>query len=97
MILLGCALLSVFGSNVAKFPGAGALGVLTMATVAAHRWGDAEKVETAMLIFLDALHSNCVCYILSVASKCFLFEKSIYILYMYCAIILQSQRLVCRY
>ena len=89
--------MSVFGSNVAKFSGAGALGVLTMATVAAHRWGDAEKVGTAMLIFVDASHSNCVCYILSVASKCFLFEKSIYILYMYCAIILQSQRLVCRY
>jgi len=44
VILLGCALLSVFGSNMAQFSGAGALGVLIMATVASHGWGDLEKV-----------------------------------------------------
>lgn len=44
MILLGCAMLSVFGSNVAEFSGAGALGVLVMATVASYGWGDIEKV-----------------------------------------------------
>ena len=44
MILLGCAMLSVFGSNVAQFSGAGALGVLVMATVASYGWGDLEKV-----------------------------------------------------
>lgn len=49
MILLACALLSVFGSNVAQFSGAGALGVLVMATVASYGWGDLEKVGTAKL------------------------------------------------
>ena len=44
-ILLGCALLSVFGSNMAQFSGAGALGVLVMATVASYGWGDSEKVS----------------------------------------------------
>ena len=47
MILLGCALLSVFGSNMAQFSGAGALGVLVMATVASYGWGDEEKVGAA--------------------------------------------------
>lgn len=37
-------MLSVFGSNVAQFSGAGALGVLVMATVASYGWGDLEKV-----------------------------------------------------
>ena len=44
VILLGCALLSVFGSNKAQFSGAGALGVLVMATVASYGWGDSERV-----------------------------------------------------
>ena len=44
VILLGCALLSVFGSNMAQFSGAGTLGVLVMATVASYGWGDEEKV-----------------------------------------------------
>ena len=36
---------SVFGSNMAQFSGAGALGVLVLATVASHGWGDIEKVS----------------------------------------------------
>ena len=44
VILIGCAMFSVFGSNVAQFSGAGALGVLVMATVASYGWGDIEKV-----------------------------------------------------
>ncbi|KAM7449102.1 Sodium/hydrogen exchanger 9B2 [Porites harrisoni] len=47
VILLGCALLSVFGSNMAQFSGAGALGVLVMATVASYGWGDSEKAPIA--------------------------------------------------
>ncbi|XP_022779833.1 sodium/hydrogen exchanger 9B2-like isoform X2 [Stylophora pistillata] len=43
VILLGCAMLSVFGSNMAQFSGAGALGVLVLATVASYGWGDTEK------------------------------------------------------
>lgn len=38
-------MLSVFGSKAAKFSGAGALGVLTMATVAAYGWGTDAKVN----------------------------------------------------
>lgn len=38
-------MLSVFGSNAAKFAGAGALGVLTMATAAAVGWGKQAKVD----------------------------------------------------
>ena len=45
VILLSLALLSVFGSNVAKFSGAGALGVLTMSTVAAYGWTQQGKVS----------------------------------------------------
>ena len=37
-------MLSVFGSNLAQFSGAGAIGVLVMATVASYGWGDIEKV-----------------------------------------------------
>ena len=44
VILLCFSLLSVFGSNVAKFSGAGALGVLTMSTVAAYGWTPIGKV-----------------------------------------------------
>ena len=44
VILLGCALLSVFGSNKAQFSGAGAFGVLVMATVASYGWGNSERV-----------------------------------------------------
>jgi len=40
-------MLSVFGSNVAQFSGAGALGVLVMATVASYGWGDIEKAPIA--------------------------------------------------
>ncbi|XP_068744939.1 sodium/hydrogen exchanger 9B2-like isoform X3 [Montipora capricornis] len=47
VILLGCALLSVFGSNKAQFSGAGALGVLVMATVASYGWGDSERAPVA--------------------------------------------------
>lgn len=45
MILLSLSLLSVFGSNVAKFSGAGALGVLTMSTIAAYGWLPSGKVS----------------------------------------------------
>ena len=45
MILLSLSLLSVFGSNVAKFSGAGALGVLTMSTIAAYGWSLSGKVS----------------------------------------------------
>ena len=45
VILLCFSLLSVFGSNVAKFSGAGALGVLTMSTVAAYGWTHSGKVR----------------------------------------------------
>jgi len=42
-------MLSVFGSKAIEFSGAGALGVLTMATVAAYRWGTQEKVITVII------------------------------------------------
>ena len=45
MILLSLSLLSVFGSNMAKFSGAGALGVLTMSTIAAYGWSPSGKVS----------------------------------------------------
>lgn len=45
MILLSLSLISVFGSNVAKFSGAGALGVLTMSTIAAYGWSPSGKVS----------------------------------------------------
>lgn len=51
VLLFGCGLLSLFGCNVAQFSGAGALGVLTMAFVAAYRWGEEEKVSTILSIF----------------------------------------------
>ena len=51
MILLSFSLLSVFGSNVAKFSGAGALGVLTMSTVAAYGWSPSGKVHTVIVLF----------------------------------------------
>lgn len=54
MILLGCAMLSVFGSNMAQFSGAGALGVLVMATVASYGWGDREKVGVGLNVHLDS-------------------------------------------
>ena len=41
-------MLSVFGSNVAQFSGAGALGVLVMATVASYGWGDIGKVGVGL-------------------------------------------------
>jgi len=47
-------MLSVFGSNMAQFSGAGALGVLVMATVASYGWGDIEKVGVG----LSSLHSG---------------------------------------
>ncbi|KAL9970384.1 hypothetical protein ACROYT_G022749 [Oculina patagonica] len=50
VILLSLALLSVFGSNVAKFSGAGALGVLTMSTVAAYGWTQHGKAAVAMVM-----------------------------------------------
>ena len=46
VILLCVSLLLVFGSNVAKFSGAGALGVLTMSTVAAYGWTHKGKVSS---------------------------------------------------
>ena len=49
VILLCFSLLSVFGSNVAKFSGAGALGVLTMSTVAAHGWTHKGKVSSIII------------------------------------------------
>ena len=54
VILLGCALLSVFGSNMAQFSGAGALGVLVMATVASYGWGDSEKVGQSVMKSMPA-------------------------------------------
>ena len=54
VILLGCALLSVFGSNMAQFSGAGALGVLVMATVASYGWGDSEKVCRSVMKSMPA-------------------------------------------
>lgn len=58
MILLGCAMLSVFGSNVAQFSGAGALGVLVMATVASYGWGDIEKVGVGLMYIQDRLRKS---------------------------------------
>ncbi|XP_027059179.1 sodium/hydrogen exchanger 9B2-like isoform X2 [Pocillopora damicornis] len=52
VILLSLSLLSVFGSNVAKFSGAGALGVLTMSTVAAYGWTQQGKVPVALVMSL---------------------------------------------
>ena len=54
VMLLGCAMLSVFGSNMAQFSGAGALGVLVMATVASYGWGDVEKVGASTWAYIQA-------------------------------------------
>jgi len=54
-MLLSLALLSVFGSNVAKFSGAGALGVLTMSTVAAYGWTQQGKVLNKYMFLLTSL------------------------------------------
>lgn len=48
MLLSGFGLLSLFGCNIAQFSGAGALGVLTLAFVAAYRWGEEEKVSISL-------------------------------------------------
>lgn len=47
-------MLSVFGSNMAQFSGAGALGVLVMATVASYGWGDIEKVGVGLNVHSDS-------------------------------------------
>lgn len=47
-------MLSVFGSNVAQFSGAGALGVLVMATVTSYGWGDIEKVGVGFTVHLGS-------------------------------------------
>ncbi|XP_022785420.1 sodium/hydrogen exchanger 9B2-like [Stylophora pistillata] len=52
VILLSLSLLSVFGSNVAKFSGAGALGVLTMSTIAAYGWTQQGKAPVAKVMSL---------------------------------------------
>ena len=45
-MLLSCfALLSLFGCNAAQLSGAGALGILAMATITAYGWGETEKVR----------------------------------------------------
>ncbi|XP_048578622.1 sodium/hydrogen exchanger 9B2 isoform X3 [Nematostella vectensis] len=55
VLLAAFALLSVFGCNAAEFSGAGALGVLSMATIAGHGWGDDEKaaVSRAMAVLWE--------------------------------------------
>lgn len=76
MILLLLSLLSVFGSNVANFSGAGALGVLTMSTIAAYGWSPSGKVSVWFLInrflqshnqvgfqFLSKYTRKCNCFI----------------------------------
>ncbi|XP_031563747.1 sodium/hydrogen exchanger 9B2-like [Actinia tenebrosa] len=52
VLLSGFGLLSLFGCNAAQFSGAGALGVLTMAFIAAYKWGEEEKtpINNAMSI-----------------------------------------------
>lgn len=60
MILLSFSLLSVFGSNVAKFSGAGALGVLTMSTVAAYGWSPSGKVHTVIVLFFSLISFNLI-------------------------------------
>ena len=57
MILLSLSLLSVFGSNVAKFSGAGALGVLTMSTIAAYGWSLSGKV---IVLFFSLISFNLI-------------------------------------
>lgn len=51
-------MLSVFGSNVAQFSGAGALGVLVMATMASYGWGDIEKVGVGLMYIQDHLRKS---------------------------------------
>lgn len=43
VLLLSIGLFFLFGSNLAEFSGAGALGVLTVATTAGYGWGDEAK------------------------------------------------------
>lgn len=57
MILLSLSLLSVFGSNMAKFSGAGALGVLTMSTIAAYGWSPSGKV---IVLFFSLISFNLI-------------------------------------
>lgn len=44
MLLVAFGLLFLFGSNEIDFPGAGALGVLTLGATVGYGWGDNEKV-----------------------------------------------------
>merc|ERR1712168_387514 len=50
VLIVGFALMFLFGSALLEFPGAGALGVLCMGATAGYGWGDAGKqpVENVM-------------------------------------------------
>lgn len=74
VILLCFSLLSVFGSNVAKFSGAGALGVLTMSTVAAYGWTNSGKVRAKQKFHYQ--HQPAAS-LQSMASACISFRKSL--------------------
>ena len=81
VILLGCALLSVFGSNMAQFSGAGALGVLVMATVASYGWGDSEKVGQSVMKSMPAsialeYHDKVAYYCVHFISSCKFFDST---------------------
>lgn len=70
VLLFGCGLLSMFGSNAVEFSGAGALGVLTMATIAAYGWGNDGKVRRSY--FCKILHfCSIIIILITLTVECF--------------------------
>nr|XP_054773082.1 sodium/hydrogen exchanger 9B2-like [Lytechinus pictus] len=52
ILLVFGGIFSVFGSGAAHYPGAGALGCLTMAFIAGHRWKDGKEGVNRLLSYL---------------------------------------------
>lgn len=50
VFLLALSMMYLFGSDKIGFPGAGALGVLTLAATSSHGWGEQGKVGSGSLI-----------------------------------------------
>ena len=51
MFLLVLSMIYLFGSDKVGFPGAGALGVLSLAATASYGWGDQAKVCSLQITY----------------------------------------------